>query len=72
MNRRLRCHIHWGKLSKGVEPCPRSTRVSSPRPFYPEGVADTMIRNDFAWASENRARILEEWQRRYEGKAAKR
>jgi iron(III) transport system substrate-binding protein len=31
-----------------------------------------MIRNDFAWASENRARILAEWQRRYEGKAAKR
>lgn len=46
--------------------------ISSPRSFYPEGVADSMIRNDFAWASENRARILEEWQRRYEGKAAKR
>ena len=46
--------------------------ISSPRPFYPEGVAESMIRNDFAWASENRARILEEWQRRYEGKAAKR
>jgi len=30
-----------------------------------------MIRNDFAWASENRARILEEWARRYDGKAAK-
>jgi iron(III) transport system substrate-binding protein len=46
--------------------------ISSPRPFYPEGVAESMIRNDFAWASENRARILAEWQRRYEGKAAKR
>ena len=30
-----------------------------------------MIKNDFAWASENRARILAEWARRYEGKAAK-
>ena len=29
-----------------------------------------MIRNDFAWASENRARILAEWTRRYDGKAA--
>ena len=46
--------------------------ISSPRPFYPEGVAQSMIKNDFAWASENRARILAEWQRRYEGKAAKR
>jgi iron(III) transport system substrate-binding protein len=46
--------------------------ISAPRPFYPEGVAESMIRNDFAWASENRARILAEWQRRYEGKAAKR
>jgi iron(III) transport system substrate-binding protein len=31
-----------------------------------------MIKNDFAWASANRARILAEWQRRYEGKSAKR
>lgn len=44
--------------------------ISSPRPFYPEGVAQSMIKNDFAWASENRARILAEWQRRYEGKSA--
>lgn len=46
--------------------------ITSPRPFYPEGVAESMIKNDFAWASENRNRILAEWQRRYEGKAAKR
>ncbi len=45
--------------------------VSSPIPDYPSGVADSMIKNDFAWASENRARILAEWTRRYEGKAAK-
>jgi iron(III) transport system substrate-binding protein len=46
--------------------------ISSSRPFYPEGVAQSMIKNDFAWVSENRARILAEWQRRYEGKSAKR
>lgn len=40
-------------------------------PDYPPGVAASMIRNDFAWASENRARILAEWARRYDGKAAK-
>lgn len=40
-------------------------------PDYPAGVAASMIKNDFAWASENRARILAEWTKRYEGKAAK-
>ena len=45
--------------------------VSSTIPGYPSGVAESMIKNDFAWASENRPRILAEWTRRYEGKAAK-
>lgn len=45
--------------------------IASSIPDYPAGVAESMIRNDFAWASENRARILEEWARRYDGKAAK-
>ncbi len=46
--------------------------ITSNIPNYPSGVAESMIKNDFAWASENRARILAEWTRRYEGKAAKR
>jgi iron(III) transport system substrate-binding protein len=45
--------------------------ISSNIPGYPAGVAESMIKNDFAWASANRARILAEWARRYEGKAAK-
>lgn len=45
--------------------------IASTIPDYPAGVADSMIRNDFAWASENRTRILAEWARRYDGKAAK-
>ena len=45
--------------------------VASHIPDYPAGVAESMIKNDFAWASENRTRILEEWARRYDGKAAK-
>ena len=45
--------------------------VSCTIPGYPSGVAESMIKNDFAWASENRPRILAEWTRRYEGKAAK-
>jgi iron(III) transport system substrate-binding protein len=39
-------------------------------PNYPSGVAASMIKNDFAWASQNRTRILAEWTRRYEGKAS--
>jgi iron(III) transport system substrate-binding protein len=45
--------------------------IASHIPDYPAGVAESMIKNDFAWASENRTRILEEWARRYDGKAAK-
>lgn len=45
--------------------------VESRIPDYPAGVAESMIKNDFAWASANRSRILAEWSRRYEGKAAK-
>ncbi|MCW5734850.1 MAG: putative 2-aminoethylphosphonate ABC transporter substrate-binding protein [Enhydrobacter sp.] len=45
--------------------------IASNIPDYPAGVAGSMIKNDFAWASANRARILAEWTRRYEGKAVK-
>ena len=45
--------------------------IASNIPDYPAGVAESMIKNDFAWASANRARILAEWARRYDGKAAK-
>lgn len=46
--------------------------VPSAIPHYPAGVAESMIKNDFVWASENRTRILDEWRRRYESKAAPR
>ena len=45
--------------------------IASHIPDYPAGVAKSMIKNDFAWASANRTRILEEWARRYDGKAAR-
>ena len=35
-----------------------------------EGVEASLIKNDFVWASKNRTRIITEWTRRYEGKAA--
>ncbi len=46
--------------------------ISTTQPNYPPGVEASLIKNDFAWAADNRTRILAEWQRRYEGKAAKR
>ena len=39
--------------------------VAKPLPFYPEGVSNSMIKNDLVWAFENRDRIIAEWQRRY-------
>jgi iron(III) transport system substrate-binding protein len=39
-------------------------------PNYPAGAEKLMIKNDFAWMAENRERILAEWTKRYESKAA--
>ncbi|KPU84794.1 phosphonate ABC transporter substrate-binding protein [Marinosulfonomonas sp. PRT-SC04] len=36
---------------------------------FPEGLADAMIDNDFEFAANNRAAILEKWQSRYDGKS---
>lgn len=43
--------------------------VSGSLANYPPNIEQSMIKNDFAWASANRARILAEWQRRYNAKA---
>ena len=37
---------------------------------YPENMESKLIDNDFAWMAENRERILAEWSKRYESKAA--
>jgi len=39
---------------------------------YPANAEARMFNNDFAWMAANRERILAEWSRRYEGKAAPR
>ncbi|MBM3626673.1 MAG: putative 2-aminoethylphosphonate ABC transporter substrate-binding protein [Alphaproteobacteria bacterium] len=44
--------------------------IENRMPNYPAGVEESLIRNDFAWAAANRARILAEWTRRYDGKSA--
>src|SRR3954452_24427622 len=37
---------------------------------YPATTEQAMVKNDFAWMAENRDRILAEWSKRYESKAA--
>ena len=39
-------------------------------PNYPATAEKQMIKNDFVWMAENRERILQEWTKRYESKAA--
>jgi len=39
-------------------------------PNYPPTAEQAMVKNDFAWMAENRDRILAEWSKRYESKAA--
>ena len=37
---------------------------------YPPTAEQAMVKNDFGWMAENRDRILAEWSKRYESKAA--
>ncbi len=37
---------------------------------YPVNAETSMVKNDFAWMAANRDRILAEWSKRYESKAA--
>lgn len=43
--------------------------VAKPVEHFPEGLLDAMIDNDFEFAANNRAAILAEWQKRYDGKS---
>jgi len=44
--------------------------VKNTPPNYPANAESAMFKNDFAWMAENRERILAEWSKRYESKAA--
>jgi len=44
--------------------------TGSPPPNYPADAEKRMIKNDLVWMAENRERILAEWTKRYEAKAA--
>ncbi|MEH6833037.1 MULTISPECIES: putative 2-aminoethylphosphonate ABC transporter substrate-binding protein [Falsihalocynthiibacter] len=43
--------------------------VAKPVEYFPEGLLEAMIDNDFEFAANNRAAILKEWQSRYDGKS---
>lgn len=43
--------------------------VAAPIEHYPENITELMIDADFNWAANHRERLLEEWQRRYDGKS---
>jgi len=43
--------------------------VAKPVEHFPENLVESMIDNDFQFAASNRARILEEWQKRYDSKS---
>lgn len=61
------------------EPVMREYAQVYPVTAYPTGVpvpegfptepAKQLIENDFDWAAKNRARILEEWSKRYDSKS---
>jgi len=44
--------------------------LSQPLPNVPADYSSRLAKNDFGWAAKNRDRILAEWSKRYESKAA--
>lgn len=43
--------------------------IGSPPPEYPRDPREQLARNDFRWAAKNHDRLIDEWTRRYGGKA---
>ncbi|MBL9059640.1 MAG: extracellular solute-binding protein [Mangrovicoccus sp.] len=43
--------------------------LEKPIANLPENLRAKLIENDFQWAAQHRAEIIEEWQRRYDGKS---
>ena len=54
---------------------PRTTRSSrcrasaQPLPNIPADYESRLVKNDFAWAANNRDKILAEWTKRYDSKS---
>ncbi|RZI83690.1 MAG: putative 2-aminoethylphosphonate ABC transporter substrate-binding protein, partial [Pseudomonas sp.] len=45
--------------------------MAKPQTELPADYEQRLIKNDFAWASQNRDKILAEWRKRYDGKSEK-
>jgi len=43
--------------------------VAAPLPNVPKDYEARLVKMDFAWAAENRERILAEWNKRYNAKS---
>ena len=43
--------------------------IAKPVEHFPANIPEKMIDNDFEWAANNRAAILEEWSKRYDAKS---
>ncbi|MOA16757.1 hypothetical protein D3C78_1369870 [compost metagenome] len=43
--------------------------IAKPQTELPADYEQRLIKNDFAWASQNRDSILAEWRKRYDGKS---
>ena len=43
--------------------------LAKPVEYFPAGITEAMIDNDFEFAANNRNRILAEWQKRYDAKS---
>ena len=43
--------------------------MAKPVEYFPEGITEAMIDNDFEWAANNRDKILTEWTKRYDTKS---
>ncbi|MGB7261440.1 MAG: putative 2-aminoethylphosphonate ABC transporter substrate-binding protein [Albidovulum sp.] len=43
--------------------------IAKPVEYFPDGINEAMIDNDFEWAANNRSSILEEWTKRYDTKS---
>jgi iron(III) transport system substrate-binding protein len=43
--------------------------IAKPVEHFPDGITEAMINNDFEWAAANKAKIIEDWTKRYDAKS---
>ena len=43
--------------------------LAKPVEYFPDGITDAMIDNDFEWAAANKSAIIEAWTKRYDSKS---